>query len=130
MKLFELLEIAKETGDIIVRKNQIRGCVLRIRYFNKFNEFMAVDSKGNLIIKHSPSSCRVTLSGDLLNDDFYLEPLQKTEDRILDLINNHAVTIEDLEKLTTVIDYGITADGILNAVKKAYPHSCYANDYK
>jgi hypothetical protein len=76
MKLLEILDKAKNTGDIIIRKNKKRGCVSALKYFEEYKEFMAVSSyRGNLILPDNISKCKITLTEDLLNDDFYLSPI-------------------------------------------------------
>lgn len=74
MKIFELLETAKETGDIITRKNCRPGCAKNMKYFEKYKSFMVVTENGDLILQGKPYWCEVTLSDALFGDDFFLLP--------------------------------------------------------
>lgn len=127
LKLFELLETAKTTGDIIVRKLTRKGCPKYLRYFEQYKQFMSVKENGELILAEKPRYCSIELSEDLLSDDFYLMPCKTDQQRLYDLTDKHLVTIEDLETLVEIYDNGIFTDGIVKAVLHTYPYSSYAS---
>lgn len=92
MKLYELLEEAKKTGDMIVRDKYnyairyceiIHGFVWCFRYKNGEYSLDKSDNTGYN---------RVFLNDNLLNDEWYLDPIHKVNEVESILINENGIT--------------------------------------
>ena len=103
MKLYELLETAKKTGDMIVRKKDN----ISMRYNVTTKSFVFCDrTTGEFYIYGYDETGynQVILSDKLFTDDWYLEPIHKTKP--IDIngtkFTNYDDAIEYLNKLKSM----------------------------
>lgn len=78
-KLFELLDTAMKTGDMIVRIKPQKGCCYAIRYFPEREEFLCVNHRtGEKVPKNESGFVRVNLSKGLLDGGYLLMRFPKS----------------------------------------------------
>ena len=99
MKLYELLEVAKRTGDLIVRE----GSKFAIRYCEAINGFVWCFRYKNgeySIDKNDKTGySRLFLNDNVLNDEWNLEPIRKIEP-----ISINGTNFTDYDKAIQYID--------------------------